>query len=111
MSRVHRIQSAATNSRVGFFLDVQDPFLSKAVAARDKDREFCMALLAHHCVALEQVLALVATMPLEAAHQRQLRATIRRWAKAAGIIEWVRSSSNAAAKRQPAAVLMEYCIK
>jgi hypothetical protein len=87
MSRVHRIQNAATNSRVGFCLDVQDLFLSKAVAARDKDREFCMALLAHRYVAMEQVLALVATMPLEDAHQRQLRATIRRWAKAASIAE------------------------
>jgi len=87
MSRVHRVQNAATNLRVGFCLGVADLFLSKAVAARDKDREFCMALLAHRYVEMAQVLALVTTMPLDDTRQRQLRATIRRWAKAAGITE------------------------
>lgn len=82
MTRVHRIQNAATNSRVGFCLDVLDLFLSKAAAARDKDREFCMALLQHRYVATEKALALVGSMPLSGLQQQHLRATIRRWAKA-----------------------------
>ena len=82
MHRVHRVQNAATNLRVGFCLDVVDLFLSKAVAAREKDREFCMALLEHRYVTPEQVLDLVSSMPLDEARQHQLRATIRRWAKA-----------------------------
>jgi len=45
MSRVHRLQNAATNGRVGYCLDVVDLFMSKAVAGRDKDRVFCAALL------------------------------------------------------------------
>lgn len=40
MTRVHRVQNPATNGRVGYCLDVVDLFMSKATAARDKDREF-----------------------------------------------------------------------
>jgi len=40
--RLHRVQSAATNGRVGYCLDLIDLFLSKAAAGRDKDR--CSAL-------------------------------------------------------------------
>jgi hypothetical protein len=85
MQRVHRVQNGNTDGRVGYCLDVLDLFLAKAAAAREKDREFCMALFAHGYVTLEQVLELVATMPLERLEQRRLRATIRRWAKAAGV--------------------------
>lgn len=83
-SRVHRVQNPGTNGRAGFCLDVVDLFLSKAVAGRDKDREFCKALLAHHYVTPDQALDLVASMPMDDAKQRQLRATIRRWWKASG---------------------------
>lgn len=83
MDRVHRVQSAATNDRVGYCLDLPDLFMSKAAAGRDKDRVFCMALLAHGYVMPAEVLKLVDTMPLEEDAQRRLRATIRRWAKAA----------------------------
>ena len=82
MQRVHRIQNGNTNDRVGYCLDVLDLFLAKAVAGRDKDREFCMALFAHGYATPAQVLALVPTMPLDEKEQRTLRATIRRWAKA-----------------------------
>lgn len=82
MQRVHRVQNAATNGRVGYCLDVADLFMSKAVAAREKDRVFCTALMAHAYVTEAQVLALVDAMPLESTAQRRLRATIRRWAKA-----------------------------
>ena len=84
MNRVHRVKNPATNSRVGYCLDVVDLFMSKATAARDKDREFCIALLAHGYVLPAQALALVALMPLDDAQQRRLRATVRRWVKAVG---------------------------
>lgn len=78
-SRLCRVQGPLTNDRVGYCLDLADLFLSKAVAGREKDRRFCMALLARRYVSLDQVLGLVETMPLDAAAQRALRATVRRW--------------------------------
>lgn len=87
MARVHRVQNAATHLRVGYCLDIVDLFLSKAVAARDKDREFCMALLEHRYVTPDQALDLVASMPLDDARQRKLRATIRRWSRAIGGVD------------------------
>ena len=82
MSRVHRVQNAATNDRVGYCLDVIDLFLAKAAAGREKDRAFCMALLAHGHVALPEAMALTDTMPLDEAGLRRLRATLQRWHKA-----------------------------
>lgn len=79
MKRVHRVQNAATNDRVGYCLDAVDLFLSKAAAGRDKDREFCMAMLEHRYVTPARVLDLVAAMPLTDEQRRKLRATIRRW--------------------------------
>jgi hypothetical protein len=81
-NRLCRVQNANTNDRVGYCLAVVDLFLSKAVAGREKDRGFCKALLAHGHVTLPQALELVPTMPIDAKEQRNLRATIRRWAKA-----------------------------
>jgi len=83
MSRVHRIQSAATNDRVGYCLDLPDLFMSKAAAGRDKDREFCMAMIEHGNVKPVEVLGLVDDMPLEEQGQRRLRSAIRRWVNAA----------------------------
>ena len=82
IERVHRVQSAATNQRVGYCLDLSDLFMSKAAAGRDKDREFCMAMLSHRYVEPEQMLDLVAAMPLDDTAQRRLKAAIRRWANA-----------------------------
>lgn len=84
MQRVHRVQNANTNDRVGYCLDVLDLFLAKAVAGREKDREFCMALIAYGYVTSEQALKLVPLMPIGDKEQRTLRATIRRWAKGVG---------------------------
>lgn len=81
MSRVHRLQNRNTNDRVGFCLDVIDLFMSKACAGRDKDREFCMALIEHGHVDPEQALGMVDGMPLDADGRRRLRAAIRRWVK------------------------------
>jgi len=80
-SRVHRLQNANTNGRVGFCLDLVDLFLSKAVAGREKDREFCMELLEHKHVQLTHVLEVLPTMPIDANEQRRLRTSIRRWAR------------------------------
>ena len=80
MQRVHRVQNRNTHDRIGYCLDARDLFLAKAAAGRDKDRDFCRALLAYGHVALEDALALVAKMPLSPAQQRSLRATLRRWA-------------------------------
>lgn len=82
IDRVHRVQTAATNQRVGYCLDLLDLFMSKAAAGRDKDREFCKAMLLHRYVKPQQALDLVALMPLNDAGQRRLKATIRRWSRA-----------------------------
>lgn len=82
MNRVHRIQNGATNDRVAYCLGVVDLFMSKATAGRDKDREFCMALLQHGHVTPVQALSQVDSMPLDDGQQRRLRATVRRWTKA-----------------------------
>lgn len=79
ISRVHRIQSTNTHGRIGYCLDVLDLFLSKAAAGRDKDREFCIALLEHGFVATPRLLELSSSMPLPEAGLRTLRARIRRW--------------------------------
>ena len=81
-SRVYRVQNSNTNDRVGYCLDVLDLFLSKAAAGREKDREFCTALLEHGYVKVAQLLALVPSMAIDDKQQRMLRAAIRRWAKA-----------------------------
>jgi len=81
LSRVHKVQNARTNDRIGYCLGLVDLLLSKAAARREKDREFCMALLQYGYVTPAQVLALIPTMPLDAEEQRSLRAAIRRWAK------------------------------
>lgn len=81
IDRVHKVQNSNTNGRVGYCLDTLDLFLSKAMAGREKDRKFCMALLNYGYVTLEQALDLVPTMPLDSDEQRKLRASIRRWAK------------------------------
>lgn len=80
-SRVHRVQNENTNGRVGYCLDLVDLFLSKAAAGRDKDRQFCMALLEYKYVKLAQVLDLLPTMPMDVHDQRRLRVSIRRWAR------------------------------
>ena len=82
MKRVHRIQNENTKGRVGYCLDVLDLFLSKAVAGREKDREFCMALIEHGYLTPAQTLEMVPTMPIDDDEQRRLRGTIRRWVKA-----------------------------
>lgn len=80
--RLRPVQTASTNLKVGYCLDVLDLFMSKAFANRQKDREFNMALLQYGYVALSDALNMVPLMPLDEQSKRDLRARIRRWAKA-----------------------------
>lgn len=82
MERVHRVQGEGTNGRVGYCLDVTDLFMSKAAAGREKDRKFCIALLAYGYVTVDRVLALVADMPMDDAGRKKLSASVRRWDRA-----------------------------
>jgi hypothetical protein len=68
---------------LGLCLDVTDLFMSKAVAAREKDRQFCIALLQHDYVPVERALALVTDMPIGEAEAAKLRARIMRWSREA----------------------------
>ena len=43
--RLVRLETPATNGVVAWCLEVHDLWISKAIANRDKDREFCQALL------------------------------------------------------------------
>jgi hypothetical protein len=61
-SRLVRLQSEATNGRVGYCLDPVDLFVSKACAAREKDAVFNRALLEHGIVKLDQALARAAEL-------------------------------------------------
>jgi hypothetical protein len=81
IGRVHRVQNAGTNDRVGYCLAVIDLFMSKAAADRHKDREFNLGLLQHRFVRPAEALALVPVMPLDDAEKRRLAARIRRWVK------------------------------
>jgi len=84
MTRVHRVQGHGTDGKLGYCLDLADLLLSKAVAGRDKDREFCIAMFVHSLVTLEQVLELIPRMrALELNEQQRLRRTIMRWASSA----------------------------
>jgi uncharacterized protein YkuJ len=77
-ARVVRLQSAATNGRVAYCISPVDLFLSKCAANREKDREFNIAMLEHDYVSVEEALALVPEMPLDAAGQKRVRALIGR---------------------------------
>lgn len=55
MQRLHRVQNSNTQDRIGYCLDVLDLFLAKAAAGREKDREFCMALLQYGYAAASSV--------------------------------------------------------
>lgn len=81
MDRLHRVQNPNTNDRVGYCLDVVDLFLSKAAAAREKDRVFCTALLEYRYVKTHDALALVPNMPLTDEEKSRLKARIQRWVK------------------------------
>lgn len=79
--RLHRVQTRATDLKIGCCLDVVDVFMSKTFANREKDREFNMALLRHGYVPVQRAIDMVALMPIDDKAKRDMRARIRRWAK------------------------------
>jgi hypothetical protein len=80
-TRLHRVQNAGTNDRLGLCLDVIDLFMSKAAANREKDREFNMALLRHGYVMPGDAIKMVEYMHLSEIDKKSMRARIRRWVK------------------------------
>lgn len=81
-NRVSRVQNEATDWKVGYCIDTLDLFMSKAVANRDKDRDFNTALFAHGFVKEEDALQMVDFLPVPDEKKKAIRARIRRWAKA-----------------------------
>lgn len=84
-TRVNKIQNENTNGYAGYCIDVLDLFLAKAVAGRDKDRDFCKALLKYGYVDVDTAVSKVPLIPLdvkgvETVTTRSLVARIRRWA-------------------------------
>jgi hypothetical protein len=78
-SRLVRLQSAATNDRVGYCLDPVDLFVSKAAAAREKDAAFNRALLSHGIVSVDEALSRAAMLE-DATEATRVAAWIRRLA-------------------------------
>ena len=79
--RLWKVQNGNTNSFIGWCLDVDDLFMSKAAAARPKDQAFCVGLLRRGHVKLEAMLALATTMPLGPSEIKRIVARKKRWAK------------------------------
>lgn len=79
--RLHKVQTAQTDLKIGYCLDVLDLFLSKAWAGREKDREFCIALLRYGYARFDEAVQRVADMPLTEGQKTNLRARVRRWAQ------------------------------
>ena len=79
--RLWKVQNGNTDSFIGWCLDVDDLFMSKAAAARPKDQEFCTGLLRRGYVTLERCLELAPSMPMEPPEIARLVARIKRWAK------------------------------
>ena len=79
--RLRRIQSRATDGRVGYCLDVIDLFMAKTAANREKDREFNIALMRHGFVTPQAAIDMVALMPVHDSAKKAMRARIRRWVK------------------------------
>jgi hypothetical protein len=68
--RLQRVQSPATNGRVGYCLDAIDLFMAKTAANREKDREFNIALRRHGYVSPRAAIDMVALMPVEDARKK-----------------------------------------
>lgn len=82
-SRLVRLQTQATDGRIGDCLDVLDLFMSKCAAARPKDREFNLVLLRAGLVDADQALQLIEDMPIQPSARRRMAAFIQRLASQA----------------------------
>lgn len=78
--RLLRVPETAREGGVAYCISVVDLFLSKAVAGRPKDREFCIALLQYGYLQVDEALGLADSMPLDV-DRTSLRARIRRWSR------------------------------
>ena len=65
-SRLVPLKNANTDGATGLCLDVHDLVLSKYAAGRPKDLEFNLALVRYGCVALDALISLLGTMPIDA---------------------------------------------
>ena len=61
--RLVRYESAATSGVVAWCLEIHDLWLSKAVAMRPKDVEFCRALIERDLVVVDTLLTRLADLP------------------------------------------------
>jgi hypothetical protein len=77
--RLVRLQNEGTNHRVAYCLNPLDLFVSKACAAREKDRRFNRALLNSGIVSLEDALARAAQLE-DASEAQRVRGWITRLA-------------------------------
>lgn len=76
-SRLVRVQGPGTEGKVGYCLEPHDLAASKAIAGREKDRDFVAAMLRHELVVGEVVLARLATVPVEPPVRENARLWLR----------------------------------
>lgn len=62
-NRLVRFETPATGGVVAWCLELHDLWIAKAVALRDKDREFCRALLQRNLVVRETLRSRLVTVP------------------------------------------------
>jgi hypothetical protein len=75
-SRLVPFDTPGTRGVTAWCLELNDLWISKAVAGRDKDREFCRALLARGAVATDVLRERLETVP---ALDGQVRTTVLGW--------------------------------
>jgi hypothetical protein len=74
--RLVRFETPATRGVVAWCLELHDLWIAKAVALRDKDREFCRALLQRNLVVRETLRSRLVTVP---ELDERIRAAVERW--------------------------------
>lgn len=78
--RLVRYETASTNGVVAWCLELHDLWISKAIAGRDKDRDFCRALLRERRVDPMQLAARLATVPdLAPTTSKRVESRIEAW--------------------------------
>lgn len=76
----HLIRAAGTNDRIAYCIDVQDLFMSKCAANREKDRDFNVVLLRASLVSAHGALLSVSDMPIDDAARSRMASLITRLA-------------------------------
>jgi hypothetical protein len=71
------VHTEETGGATGWCLDPHDLILSKYVPFREKDEAFILEVVHHRLVRRERLLALLATMPVDAAVRQRIEAQIR----------------------------------